>query len=206
MSKDKGERVFAAIGACTHPRLAAAPTVGTINCIDCRWSRPMTQEEFAHWNPSTVPPRIANTEPPAPAGEVTQAATHVCVKCGFCGIADDDGFHRRPKDGEMCNYTARPLASRTPETEPLECAPGYHRRSPEREIEAETVTALREAEETIRDALLDSQYLAGVKAGWNAAQADDPEQAFAALLKSREGHMAGYKEARAALNAEKPHG
>jgi hypothetical protein len=57
------------------------------------------------------------------------------------------------------------------------------------------------AAETVRDALLDSQYLAGVTAGWNAAQADDPNAALASLQKSRAGHLAGYKEARAILAA-----
>lgn len=59
-----------------------------------------------------------------------------------------------------------------------------------------------EAEQTIRDALLDSQYLAGAKAGWNAAQSDDPEAAFVRLCASREGHLAGYREAKAALQAQ----
>lgn len=55
------------------------------------------------------------------------------------------------------------------------------------------------AKETTRDALMDSQYMAGVTAGWNAAQADDPEAALASLRKSRQGHLAGYAEAKALL-------
>lgn len=55
------------------------------------------------------------------------------------------------------------------------------------------------ARETIRDALLDSHYLAGAKAGWNAALNDNPEAAFAALQRSRDGHLSGYKEAKATL-------
>ncbi|MDF0490035.1 hypothetical protein PX554_18015 [Sphingomonas sp. H39-1-10] len=66
--------------------------------------------------------------------------------------------------------------------------------------------AMVEAQQTIHDALMDSQYLAGVGAGWNAAQADDPEVAFAALRKSREGHLAGYAEAKAILASRQPAG
>ena len=58
-----------------------------------------------------------------------------------------------------------------------------------------------EARQTIADALSDSAYLAGVTAGWNASQADDPNAALAALQQSRSGHMAGYKEAKAKLAA-----
>lgn len=58
-----------------------------------------------------------------------------------------------------------------------------------------------EAEQTIRDALMDSQYAAGVSAGWNAAQCDDPETAFAQLQASRAGRLGGFKEAKAVLAA-----
>ena len=54
--------------------------------------------------------------------------------------------------------------------------------------------------QVIHDALMDSQYLAGINAGWNAAQSDDPESALAAARKSREGHLAGFKEAKNILS------
>jgi hypothetical protein len=57
------------------------------------------------------------------------------------------------------------------------------------------------AREAIRDALMDSQYMAGVTAGWNAAQSDDPETALASLRASRSGYLAGFKEAKAILAA-----
>lgn len=58
-----------------------------------------------------------------------------------------------------------------------------------------------DALERVRDALLDSQYLAGVTAGWNAAQSDEPEAALARLQAARAGHLAGFKEAKATLAA-----
>ena len=65
------------------------------------------------------------------------------------------------------------------------------------------IAAYEAATAPIRDALLDSQYLAGAKAGWNAAQEDDPEKAYAALVKSRDGYLkpiADLRRARAVLN------
>lgn len=41
----------------------------------------------------------------------------------------------------------------------------------------------------ITDALMDSQYIAGAKAGWNAAQADNPNEAYEKIIKSREGYL-----------------
>ena len=46
------------------------------------------------------------------------------------------------------------------------------------------------AEQEMREALMDSQYLAGVTAGWNAAQSDDPNATKAALYQSRAGYLA----------------
>ena len=40
------------------------------------------------------------------------------------------------------------------------------------------------------DALADSQYRAGAQAGFNAAQADDPNAAIARLIESRAGCLA----------------
>lgn len=56
----------------------------------------------------------------------------------------------------------------------------------------------------IHEALCDSQYIAGAKAGWNAGCIADPNEAqaqFEALIKSREGHLEGYADARADLAA-----
>lgn len=38
-------------------------------------------------------------------------------------------------------------------------------------------------------ALMDAQYMAGAQAAWNASQSEDPEAAYAALGKSREGYV-----------------
>jgi hypothetical protein len=51
------------------------------------------------------------------------------------------------------------------------------------------------AREHIQDVLMDSQYRAGVTAGWNAAQADDPNAALAQL--QRRGSLEGFAEAKA---------
>jgi len=47
----------------------------------------------------------------------------------------------------------------------------------------------------LTEALMDSQYLAGVKAGWNAAHGADPEKELADLKRSREGHVAALRAA-----------
>ena len=62
-------------------------------------------------------------------------------------------------------------------------------------------------QQTIHDALCDSQYLAGVKAGWNAACIKDAEAAAAELLRiqnSRRGYLAGVGTAKANLRAARP--
>lgn len=43
--------------------------------------------------------------------------------------------------------------------------------------------------EEVRGALMDSQYLAGVTAGWNAAQADDPNAALKSIHDAYAGHL-----------------
>jgi hypothetical protein len=53
----------------------------------------------------------------------------------------------------------------------------------------------------ITEALMDSQYLAGVTAGWNAANSADPERELAAIRRGREGHLAALK---AALTQDAP--
>lgn len=61
----------------------------------------------------------------------------------------------------------------------------------------------------IHEALCDSQYIAGAKAGWNAGCIADPNEAqaqFLALIKSREGHLEGYADARAALSTPEAEG
>ena len=45
------------------------------------------------------------------------------------------------------------------------------------------------AAHVVADALADSQYLAGVSAGWNAANADDPNSALQKLHESRAGYL-----------------
>ncbi|PWE54374.1 hypothetical protein DEM27_19865 [Metarhizobium album] len=57
----------------------------------------------------------------------------------------------------------------------------------------------------IHEALCDSQFIAGAKAGWNAGCIADPEAAtaaFGALIKSRDGHLEGFADAKAALAAQ----
>jgi len=58
---------------------------------------------------------------------------------------------------------------------------------------------IERAKETIRDALMDSQYMAGVTAGWNAANSADPEAALARLQTSRAGYLSGLKAAKAII-------
>ncbi|VFR96442.1 Phage protein [plant metagenome] len=43
--------------------------------------------------------------------------------------------------------------------------------------------------EEVRDALVDSRYLAGVTAGWNAAHADDPNAAIKAIHDAHDGYL-----------------
>lgn len=52
-----------------------------------------------------------------------------------------------------------------------------------------THTQCEHAQTEALDALADSQYLAGVKAGWNAANSDDPNTAFQQLHDSRAGYL-----------------
>jgi hypothetical protein len=54
-------------------------------------------------------------------------------------------------------------------------------------------------QEMVPAAMLDSLYLSGAKAGWNAAQSDNPHERYAQLFKSREGYVADIKSARANL-------
>ena len=49
----------------------------------------------------------------------------------------------------------------------------------------------------VADAMADSQYLAGVSAGWNAANADDPNAALQKLHESRAGYLKPLLAARA---------
>lgn len=43
----------------------------------------------------------------SPSGEpAVGEAKAYCNKCGFYGVPDDQGNHKRPRDGETCNYTA----------------------------------------------------------------------------------------------------
>ena len=60
---------------------------------------------------------------------------------------------------------------------------------------AESVPAVDGALE-VADAMADSQYLAGVSAGWNAANADDPNAALQKLHESRAGYLKPLSAAR----------
>ena len=51
------------------------------------------------------------------------------------------------------------------------------------------VRALSAAQVEVADAMADSQYLAGVSAGWNAANADEPNEALRKLHESRAGYL-----------------
>ncbi|NQE62899.1 hypothetical protein [Caulobacter sp. RHG1] len=66
-------------------------------------------------------------------------------------------------------------------------------------------TALQQENERLREAaklseaksdmLADSNYLAGVTAGWNAAQDGNPNEALAKIQNSRKGHIGAYRAA-----------
>lgn len=50
----------------------------------------------------------------------------------------------------------------------------------------------------VADSLMDSEYLRGVGAGWNAAQADDPNAAKQAIYDSRNGYLKPLRDAQKA--------
>lgn len=52
---------------------------------------------------------------------------------------------------------------------------------------------MSETRENIIAELLDSQYRAGAKAGWNAQFADDPAAAIAALIRVNPGDLAALR-------------
>jgi hypothetical protein len=52
-----------------------------------------------------------------------------------------------------------------------------------------TARAERAQDSGKQDALMDCQYIAGVKAGWNAAQSNNSNEALAQLIKSRKGRL-----------------
>ena len=52
-----------------------------------------------------------------------------------------------------------------------------------------TPQSLSAAPVEVADAMADSQYLAGVSAGWNAANADNPNEALRKLHESRAGYL-----------------
>lgn len=105
----KPERVYADLLPC--PFCGGEGSIGNgqdgafAHCVDCLASTNILcphnlskDEAIAAWNRRAEP-----QQPEAEAGGVTQA---VCNKCGFVGVPDDYGFHHRPKDGVMCDYTA----------------------------------------------------------------------------------------------------
>ncbi|WP_157764915.1 hypothetical protein [Acidovorax delafieldii] len=58
------------------------------------------------------------------------------------------------------------------------------------------------AQVEVADAMADSQYLAGVSAGWNAANADDPNAALQKLHESRAGYLKPLRAARASADSQ----
>lgn len=74
---------------------------------------------------------------------------------------------------------------------------------PEGDLDDETPTPQADSQPApvaafeVADAMADSQYLAGVSAGWNAANADDPNAALQKLHESRTGYLKPLSAARA---------
>ena len=66
------------------------------------------------------------------------------------------------------------------------------------------VQALSAAPVVVADAMADSHYLAGVSAGWNAANADDPNAALQKLHESRAGYLQPIRAAARALALSTP--
>ena len=66
------------------------------------------------------------------------------------------------------------------------------------------IASLSEDQRTIHDALCNSSYIAGLKAGWNAGCIKDgaqAQQAYYRLMRACDGHLSGYSDARTALAA-----
>lgn len=73
------------------------------------------------------------------------------------------------------------------------------------ETAEQALSALQQENERLREAaklseaksdmLADSNYLAGVTAGWNAAQDGNPNEALAKIQNSRKGHIGAYRAA-----------
>ena len=108
----------------------------------------------------------------------------------------------------VVELTLRYMGDNSPRRVECECG----MRGPAKPSEAEAIAAWNKrptptdsayqhqaAQERVSEALQDSAYLAGVTAGWNAAQADDPNAALASIQAAYSGHLAGFKEAQAVL-------
>lgn len=136
-------------------------------------------------NPSTILAYEA-------ALEEAEAREHrVCAGCGTSrSMADLKAGGHVSCCPERKMLTAAEWAARA---EKAEQGPSAQQQENERLREA---LRLSEAKS---DMLADSNYLAGVSAGWNAAQDGNPNEALAKIQNSRKGHIGAY---RAALQAQ----
>lgn len=123
-----------------------------------------------------------------------------CAKCKFqlnrvtlC-VSDGNAYAGNNKT-EPCPNGCGPLWPVTWEQEAKNCWKALEEMH-ERLQAAESVPAVDGALE-VADAMADSQYLAGVSAGWNAANADDPNAALQKLHESRAGYLKPLSAARA---------
>lgn len=63
--------------------------------------------------------------------------------------------------------------------------------------------SLTEDQRRIHEALCDSSYMAGARAGWNCGLAEDTKK-FEAIERSRRGHLVGVKEALSRIESKEP--
>lgn len=91
---DATQRMVKILGAEWTPDPRWAPTA-PVDCVACE-GKPSAEN-----SPCAICGRIAPTEPVVP-----DRPNAYCNKCGFFGQPSDDGSHKRPRDGETCNYTA----------------------------------------------------------------------------------------------------
>ncbi len=77
----------------------------------------------------------------------------------------------------------------------VNAAPGLLAELSRLEGENERLREAAKLSEAKSDMLADSNYLAGVTAGWNAAQDGNPNEALAKIQNSRKGHIGAYRAA-----------
>lgn len=150
-------------------------------------------------------PQHSPTAQATPAGADVRRSDLVpgvmhCAKCKFqlnrvtlC-VSDGNAYAGDNKT-EPCPNGCGPLWPVTWEQEARNCWKTLEEMH-ERLQAAESVPAVDGALE-VADAMADSQYLAGVSAGWNAANADDPNAALQKLHESRAGYLKPLSAARA---------